>query len=145
MRGEFKMGNLKVFIPTEKSKFGKKDLARGLWKNEAGRIESDLINVKDYQQSITGLYYQDLFYNYLDNLKQIKTNGKTQDCIFYKNGGVGYIYYSRDKIQILPSRIIKEVSRADLKQTIKADLKENSGLTIYRNNGKYYIEIFKTI
>jgi hypothetical protein len=144
-RGAEMENGIKVFIPVNKRKFGKKDLSRGLWKNQTGRIESDLIDVKNYNQSISGIYYQNNFFNYLDNLKQIKTNGKTQECIFYKNGGVGYIYYSRDKIEILPSRIIKEVSRADLKQTIKTDLKENPGLTIYRNNGKYYIEIFKTI
>jgi hypothetical protein len=132
-----------VFIPVNKRKYNKKDLARGLWANESGRIESDLINVKEYNQSITGIYYQEIFFNYLDLLKQIKTNGKPQECIFYKIGNVGFIYYSRDKIEILPNRIIKEVKKEDLKLTIKSDLKDNSGLTIYRDNGKYYIEIFR--
>jgi len=134
-----------VFIPVNKRKYGKQNLARGLWANESGKIESDLIDCREYNQSIEGIYYQSNFYNYLDLLKQIKTNGKTQDCIFYKIGNVGYVYYSRDKIVILPHRIIKEVKKEDLKNTIKADLKENSGLTIYRDNGRYYIEIFTNI
>jgi len=144
-RGEEMKKIIKVFIPVNKRKFNKKDLARGFWANESGHIESDLIDCRNYDLSITGLYYQNNFYNYLDLLKQIQTNGKPQDCIFYKIGNVGYIYYSRDKIEILPHRIIKEVKKEDLKLTIKNDLKENSGLTIYRENGRYYIEIFKTI
>ena len=140
-------GNKKimVFIPVEKRKCNKRNLLRGYWQNESGKIESDLIDCREYNQSIEGLLYQDIFYRYLENLKQIKTNGKSQECIFYKINNIGYIYYSRDRIQILPKRIIKEVKKEDLKLTIKNDLKENSGLTIYRENGKYYIEIFKTI
>jgi hypothetical protein len=136
---------IRVFIPVAKRKYGKQNLARGLWANESGKIESDLIDCREYNQSITGLYYRDIFYNYLDNLKQIKTNGKTQDCIFYKVGNVGYIYYSRDKIQILPSRIYGEILKGNLKLTIKKALKDYQGCTIYKESGKYYIEIFKTI
>ena len=136
---------VKVFIPVEKRKYNKKNLSRGLWLNESGRIESDLINCRVYNQSIEGLLYEDIFYRYLDNLKQIKTNGKNQECIFYKINNVGYIYYSRDKIQILPSRIYTEVKKESLKLTIKESLKKYSGLTIYQENKKFYIEVFTTI
>ena len=139
------MNNIKVFIPVNKRKYNKKDLSRGFWLNDSGRIETDLINCRDYNQSINGFYYENLFFNYLDNLKQIKTNGKAQDCIFYKIGNIGYVYFSRDKIQVLPSRIYSEVSRGNLKPAIKEALKHYSGLTIYQENKKYYIEIFTTI
>lgn len=130
-----------VFIPGSK----KKSNCRGYWLNESGKIEKDFIRLYSWDLSIKDLSGINNFYGYLDNLKQIKTNGKPQECIFYKIGNIGVIYYSRDKIVILPHRIIKEVKKENLKLTIKTDLKENSGLTIYRENRRYYIEIFKTI
>ena len=135
---------IKVFIPVENRRFNKSNLSRGYWQSEAGKIERDLINVKEYNQSITGIYYQGNFYNYLDLLKQIKTNGKPQDCIFYKIGNVGYIYYSRDKIKILPKRIYQEISRGNLRKAIRQGLSLYNGITIYRETGKYYLECFTT-
>lgn len=137
--------DIRVFIPIEKRKYNKKNLARGYWLNDSGKIEQDYIEVRTYNQSIEGLYYQKIFFNYLDNLKAIKTNGKTQGCVFYKINSVGFVYYNRDKIQVLPSRLYIEVSRANLKQAITEGLKKYSGLTVYQENKKYYIEIFKTI
>lgn len=139
------MNNIKIFIPVEKRKYNKKILSRGFWKNDSGVIECDYVDIRTYGQSIEGLVYQDSFYRYLDNLKQIKTNGKTQDCIFYKINNIGFVYYSRDKIQVLPSRLYNEVSRSNIKRTIKEALKQYSGLTVYQENKRYYIEIFKTI
>jgi len=130
-----------VYIPGSK----KDSNCRGYWINEAGKVEKDYINSLEYNQVINGLYYENNFFNYLDLLKRIKTNGKPQECIFYKIGNIGYIYYSRDKITILPHRIIKEVSRDNLKQSIRETLKQYSGLTIYQENKRYYIEIFTTI
>jgi hypothetical protein len=132
---------IKVFIPEKKQKYGKKNLARGFWRGDNGKIYYDYVRVISYNQSIEGFYYQDLFYNYLDTIRDCRT----QEAIFYTVNNVGYCYYSRDKITILPSRIYKEVSRAGLKITIKEALKVYGGLTIYKEAGRYYIEIFKTI
>lgn len=136
------MKKITVYIPTEKRKYNKRILARGFWKNEAGAIEMDYILTKEYQQRIDGLLYQDIFYRYLDNLKQIKTNGKPQTAIFYKINDIGYIYYSRDKIEVLSNRIYKEVLKENLKGTIKADLKVYGGLTFSTVNSRYFTEIF---
>ena len=132
---------IKVFIPEVKRKYGKKELARGFWQADNGKIYYDYIKAVNYNQSIEPGYYQDLFYNYLTTLK----DSREQEAIFYVVDNVGYCFYSRDKIQILPSRIYKEVSREALKAEIKEALKVYGGLTIYRDNKRYYIEIFKTI
>jgi hypothetical protein len=135
------MNNINVFIPELKRKFGKKDLARGLWVNESGKVYYDYLRVNTWNLSIKDNYGLNTFFNYLDNLKNNPLN--PQECIFYKIGNVGYIYYSRDKIVILPSRIYTEVKKESLKALIKESLKKYSGLTIYQENKKYYIEIFR--
>jgi hypothetical protein len=132
---------IKVFIPTEKRKFGKAGLARGFWQSDNGRIYYDYIDLKTWDLSIADLTGFNLFRDYLDKIK----SGYNQECVFYKNGNVGNVYYGRDKIQVLPSRIYKEVLKVDLKVAIKEALKEYKGCTIYHDKGRYYIEIFKTI
>ena len=132
---------IKVFIPENKRKYGKKELARGFWQADNGKIYYDYIKAVNYNQSIEPGYYKDLFYNYLTTLK----DSRGQEAIFYVVDNVGYCFYSRDKIEVLPSRIYKEVSREALKAEIKEALKVYGGLTIYRDNKRYYIEIFKTI
>lgn len=132
---------IKIFIPEIKKKYGKKELARGFWQSDKGKIYYDYIKVINYNQSIEPGYYGNLFYNYIDTIKA----GYKQEAIFYKINNCGYVYYSRDKIEILPGRIYSEVSRADLKRAIKEALKRFSGCTIYNEAGRYYIEVFKTI
>lgn len=137
-QGVIKM--VKVFIPIVKGKYNK-TLARGFWRNEAGRVYYDYVKIINYRQDNIGVYYQGLFYDYLDTIKA----GYNQECIFYTVDNVGYCYYNRDKIEILPHRIIKEVLRGNLKNTIKANLKIYGGLTILNEAGRYYIEVFTTI
>jgi hypothetical protein len=132
---------IKVYIPEIKRKYNKKILARGFWRNEAGKVYYDYIAIKEYKQIINDDYYTRLFYNYLDNIK----SGYNQECIFYKINDIGYIYYSRDKIIILPHRIYKEVLRNDLKNSINQALKNYSGITVYKEAGRYFIEVFATI
>jgi polyferredoxin len=132
---------IKVFIPEVKRKYGKKELARGFWQADNGKIYYDYIKAVNYNQSIEPGYYSNLFYNYLDTIK----TGYSQEAIFYKINNIGYIYYNRGKIEVLPHRIYKEVSRDNLKVAIKEALKRFSGCTIYNEVGRYYIEIFKTI
>jgi hypothetical protein len=139
LKGVLKM--IKVFIPTEKRKVNKKILARGFWRNEAGKVFYDYLSIKEWKLSIADLSGFNSFRDYLDTLKA----GYNQEAIFYKNGNIGNCYYNRDKIEVLPHRIYKEVSRAGLKAGIKEALKQYSGCTIYNEAGRYYIEIFTTI
>jgi len=133
---------IKVFIPEIKRRYNKKILARGFWYSKDNKkTYYDYLNVKEYTQSIADNYYLGLFYDYLDTIK----TSRNQECIFFVNGNVGNVYYSRDKIEILPGRIYKEVRKQDLRKAIKKGLMVYNGLTIYQENKRYYIEIFKTI
>ncbi len=133
---------IKVFIPEIKRRYNKKILARGFWYSKDNKkTYYDYLNVKEYTQSIADNYYLGLFYDYLDTIK----TSRNQECIFYKIDNIGHIYYSRDKIEILPGRIYKEVRRQDLRKAIREGLRVYNGLTIYQENKRYYIEIFKTI
>ena len=132
---------IKVFIPTEKRKVNKRNLARGFWKSASGRVYYDYVSIKDWQLSIADLSGFNSFRNYLDTLKA----GYNQEAIFYKNGNIGNCYYNRNKIEVLPHRIYKEVSRENLKTEIKEALRQYNGATIYNEAGRYYIEIFTTI
>ena len=130
---------IKVFIPEIKRKYGKKDLARGFWKNDSGRVYYDYIKIKNFNLNIeAGHYEKELFYNYLDTLK----NTLKQEAIFYIEAGQGFIYSGRDNVIILKNRIFKEVNRDNLKHSIKEALSTYSGCTIYNEAGKYFIEIF---
>ena len=132
---------IKVFIPELKRKNGKKELARGFWKNEAGRVYYDYISVKNWSLSIADNSGLNSFKNYLEVLK----SGYKQEAIFYVNDLIGNVYYSKDKIEVLPHRIYKEVLRDNLKVAIKEALKVYSGCTIYNEAGKYFLEVFTTI
>jgi len=129
---------IKVFIPEIKRKQGKKLLSRGFWRNDKGITFYDYVKVRNYNQSIEGVYYKDLYYNYLDTIKA----EYKQEAIFYVNNNIGYCYYTRDNIEVLTNRIYAEVKRADLKHTIKKALRDFSGCTIYNEVGRYYIEVF---
>ena len=128
---------IKVFIPEIKRKYGKPK-ARGFWRNGKGITSYDYITVKNYNQSIEGFYYQDLFYNYLGVIKA----SYNQEALFYIKDNVGYCFTGRDKIEVLQNRIYKEVLRANLKVEIKEALKVYGGVTIYQEAGRYYKEIF---
>jgi hypothetical protein len=130
---------IRVFIPEIKRKFGKRDLARGFWRNDSHKIFYDYIKVINYNQSIRGIYYKDLFYNYLDTIKA----SYNQEALFYVNeAGQGVIYYSRDRQEVLSNRIYKEVLRVNLKVEIKEALKVYGGVTIYKIDNKYFKEVF---
>lgn len=131
---------IKVFIPEIKRKYNKPS-SRGFWVNDTGKVYYDYVTVKEYKQSVNGLMYESLFFKYLDNLRI----GYNQECIFFINGIIGNVYYSKDKTVILPHRIIKEVLRVNLKNEIKTSLKQYKGCTVYNESGKYFIEVFATI
>lgn len=129
---------IRVFIPENKRKQNKGNLARGFWRNEAGHTYYDYVSVKDYNQSIEAGYYSKLFYNYLETLKA----SYSQEAIFYTVDKVGYCYYNKNKIEVLKNRIYKEVTRVDLKRTIQEVLRQYSGCTVYQEAGQYYIEVY---
>ena len=122
---------IKIFIPQSKGKV--KTSARGFWRNAEGKIFYDYLFIKDLKFN----------YNYeqLNSLEYLKTKFN-QECIAYKEGKVLKIFYSKDKIEILPHRIYKEVLRQDLKKEIKEALQKYDGCTIYNKLGCYFIEIF---
>jgi hypothetical protein len=127
---------VKVFIPEVKGK--NKTETRGFWKDNSGRVYYDYIKVINYRQENIGFYYQDLFKDYLENLKVYHK----QEAIFYVKDNTGFIYNGRDNIEELPGRIYKEVTRENLKSSIKEALKVYGGVTIYNEAGRYYLEIF---
>jgi hypothetical protein len=82
---------IKVFIPTVKSKYNKKNLARGFWRSESGKIYYDYVSVKNYNLGINDLYGFNRFKDYLNNLKA----SYNQEAIFYVNGArLHYFRYS---------------------------------------------------
>jgi len=129
---------IKVFIPENKTKQNKRNLARGFWRNEAGHTYYDYVSVKNYNQSIEAGYYKGLFINYLETLKA----SYKQEAIFYTVDKQGFIYTNRDKIEVLSHRIYKEVVRVDLKHSIQEALRQYNGCTVYQEAGQYYIEVY---
>jgi hypothetical protein len=121
---------IKVFIPISKGKV--KTDVRGFWYSK----DSHKIYY-DYLKIVNTSYIE------TRQLEQLKKK-YNQESIFYfdTSTDTGKIYYSRDKIEVLHSRIIKEVLRANLRAEIKEALKQYGGVTIYEIGNKYYKEIF---
>jgi hypothetical protein len=126
---------VKVFIPINKSKI--KTGARGFWRNDTGRTYYDYLKIINYRQENIGLYYRDLFINYLETIK----TGYKQEAIFYTDNGQGFIYYSKDKIEVLKNRIYQDIT-GNLKEAIKEAIKKYNGVTVYKNNNRYFLEVF---
>lgn len=125
---------IKVFIPESKSR--NKTSVRGFWySQENKKTYYDYLTVKNI------LTYSEYFIESI----QAKYN---QEAVFYSNDNIGYIFYSRDKIQILPHRYIINVSfnkRRLLRGFIKSALKLYGGVTVYITRSGYTLEVFTTI
>lgn len=131
---------IKVFIPQSKGKI--KTLARGFWySKETKKTYYDYVKVVNWKNSIADLSGLNSFRDYLDTIK----SGYNQESIFFVNGNIGNCYYSKNKIEILPHRIYKEILKGNLKKDIKKTLKDYNGITIYNQAGRYYSEVFTTI
>jgi hypothetical protein len=117
---------IKVLIPTDKRQG--KTKVRGLWVNDNGKLFYYYLGIKEF--------YSEPSYKCLENLKR----QYNQEAIFYVNYNKGFCY--TDRIEMLPHRIYKEVLRYNLKRELKEALKIYRGITIYQNEGKYFIEIF---
>jgi len=131
---------IKIFLPENKRKYNKAQLARGFWKNESGKIYYDYIRPIDYKDNIdNGAYELKIFLNYLE---AVRISNK-QEAIFFIRNNKGYIFSGIDKkIEVLNNRTFFEVSRPELKINIKAGLWGYNGVTIYANHGRYFLEGF---
>ena len=116
---------IKVFIPEIKGKV--KTSVRGFWRNDKGVLFYDYLKIGK-------AFYGDLEFH--------KKHYHQESLFFINEVGQGFIYYNRDKQEVLSNRIYKEVIRANLKQEIKEALGVYSGVTIYIKGNKYFKEIF---
>lgn len=130
---------IKILIPQSKGKV--KTNCRGFWKSENSRVCYDYLSITELNWDLKQKNYFKRFLIYLARIKAVYN----QEAVFYINDKIGYCYYSKDKIEILPHRIYKEVLKVNLKVTIKEALKVYGGLTIYQEAGRYYIEVFTSI
>jgi len=121
---------IKVFIPTDKKE---KTKARGFWQNDNGKIFYDYLNIKEFADYPSYRVIEALRVKYNQEAIAIIGNSLTLN-IFYAN-----------RQEVLPHRIYKEVSRADLKVAIKEALRQFKGCTVYQEAGRYFIEVFSTI
>lgn len=130
---------IKIFLPENKRKLNKVNLARGFWKNADNKIYYDYIRVIDYKDNLNnGKYELNIFLNYLEKIRVCNK----QEAIFFNHNNKGYIFYGINKIEVLNHRIIEAVNYKELKQYIKAGLFAYNGITVYTINGKYFIEAF---
>ena len=128
---------IKILIPEIKTKTNKPDI-RGLWLNDNHKLFYDYLRQDVLSFDIDKASYKIRFYDYLDKIKT-KYN---QEALFYDYNGIGFIYYNRDKIEILKHRIIKHIKRQDLRHSIKEALRQYKGLTIYRDIQGYILEVY---
>ncbi len=120
---------IKIFIPcTKKTKTN----IRGFWRD----------NNKLYYDYLTSQHYKmpdkNEFYTHAENLKRFYN----QLAIFYVEDDIGYIYYNKNKIDILSKRIYALVLKHNIKKEIKEAISQYGGVTIYKIDNKYFKEIF---
>jgi hypothetical protein len=117
----------KLFIPVKH-----KTNIKGIWQGDNGKVYFDNIQVK----SIPILYR-----DYLSLLKrELFNNGEL--CIFYKNiYNEGIIEDERGDKTILKNQRIFKVNKLSI-SLIKDILGKYNGLTIYKNDNDYIIEVY---
>lgn len=104
----------------------------GVWKDN-NKIYYDNIEIKEYTQS-----------KILDFEQQIRNMFSLGEiCIAYKYNNNMVLEYSSGKKEILKNRIEIKESIMPSKEYIEILLKNNSGITIYKERNYYIIEIYK--
>src|SRR5574343_1268811 len=105
---------IKIYLPENKRKTNKNNLARGFWKNADNKVYYDYIRVINYDDNINiGRYELNIFLRYLEKIRVCNN----QEAIFFNRDNKGYIFYGIDKkIEVLNYRIIEAVNRKELKQ-----------------------------
>jgi hypothetical protein len=128
---------VKIFIPKNKGK--EKTLTRGFWySQENKKIYYDYLNILNYN-----IPFENLNYKEIENIK-LKYN---QESIFIISKNKGYIFYNKNKIDILNKRDIIKIkiqgkNRKLLKEYIKSLLKLYGGLTVYIKKFDYILECY---
>ena len=124
---------IKVFIPEIKGKV--KSNVRGFWLNDKGKLFYDYLRILDFSIPLNGLN--------LNEIENIKRYHK-QEAVFYTSNNKGYVYYSKDKIDVLNKvkRFNIGKDRANLKGLIKRLLRDYKGLTIYTEPEGYLLEVY---
>jgi hypothetical protein len=119
---------IKVFIPEIKGR--NKTNIRGFWLSPEGKVYYDYLRIINTYNLNTWI---------LEDLK----NKYNQKALFYVRFNCGYVYNGINKqIDVLPNRIYAEVLKTNLKQEIKEALQLYGGVTIYKEDNKYFKEIF---
>jgi uncharacterized protein (DUF2164 family) len=121
---------IEILIPINKSRV--KTNTRGFWYSQD--------NKKTYYDYLKVIQTYILNDNVIEDIKK-KYN---QEAIFYIDNNIGYCYYNKNKIDILPNKIYTKILKDNLKTTIKTYLKKYGGLTVYKISGNYFIEVFTT-
>jgi len=107
---------------------------KGYWLNNEGKLFIDNIDIKNY---IECRQYKN-FIAYKKYMFKIKK----QLAVFYIKGNKAYIENRQGNIDIL-SHCISWKEKHITKKYIKALLFQHKGLTIYKNENDYTIEIWK--
>jgi len=125
---------IKILIPQIKSK-GKTNI-RGLWLAENNKLYYDYLTEQiidlDYNSNNTTVV------EYLEYLR-VKYN---QIAIFFSVDNSGYVYYSKDKIEVLPNSFSVNINKNVLKAYSKKLLRDYKGLTIYRLKDSYILKVY---
>lgn len=129
---------IKILIP-ELNKRIKTDV-RGLWLNDNHKLYYDYLRQDLLSFDLSQDNYKARFYLYLDKIKR----QYNQEAIFYTYKDKGFIYYDKDKIEVL-SKVLRfkiGFNKKNLRGLIKKLLRDYKGLTIYRDIQGYILEVF---
>lgn len=125
---------IKIFIPqTQKTT---KTAIRGLWRNDKGHLFYDYIDIEYLNWTLEDRRYLTRFYIYLDQIKK----QLNQEAIFYQYQDKAYIYYGKDKIDVLNIRTQTTAKPGQARRAIKEAIKAYGGITIYKRPGEILIE-----
>jgi bifunctional DNA-binding transcriptional regulator/antitoxin component of YhaV-PrlF toxin-antitoxin module len=126
---------IKILIPANKGKT-KTDI-RGFWYSQDNhKTYYDYLRECPLSMNYRYNALNKRFYTLLEVLQK----QEKQEAIFFISGKKGYVFYNRYKIEVLKKRIYKETT--NLKQDIKYSLKKYNGVTVYKVDNRYYIEVF---
>ena len=126
---------IKIFIPQTQKTTNKTDI-RGIWINDKGHLFYDYLHIEYLNWTVEDRRYLNRFYLYLDQIKK----KLDQEAIFYIINNTAYIYYNRDKIEVLKTRTQTTAKPGQARQAIKEALKTYGGITIYKRPGEILIE-----
>jgi len=121
---------IKIFIPQEKRQG--KTSARGLWRNDSGKIFYDYLKIENF--------YYNKNYVLLENIQK----AKAQEAIFFIDceANTANIFYNRNKIDVLKRQIKYSCTIKPLKSVLKKALQAFGGCTVYKQGKAYIVEVW---